>query len=193
MRTFYGNMGNVTLLTVKQFKLFNDMPGSLLICEFDWEFNPDPELGVIDTHQTNLEDSLKTRRLASFDIDITIRNRQPREEFGVPGTVDVKEELSRRLKKSAFEEEEILMLRLDLGNFAPLNEHYDPNGNDFGKTRYALRLSFTNKSPIPSRDKWNDYYQPMLEGMNWEKETTWFNRKLRDPSSNEWAFHTRQR
>jgi hypothetical protein len=143
---------------------------------------------VIDTRQRDLEDSLHTRQLAKFNLVIKLRNCQPREEFGDFRTLDLKASLLRRLKETAFEEEEYLLVDLELGNFPPDCDTNSPNSDAFGRTRWGLRLSFRDKSPIPALDKWQEKYHNMVESQYWESETNWFSRKLRDRSNDGWTF-----
>ncbi|KAF3766685.1 hypothetical protein M406DRAFT_355329 [Cryphonectria parasitica EP155] len=163
-------------------KLLSDGPGTLLVCEFDWEFNedyngPGTAEKKVDTRQEDLEDSLRTRQIAEFAIDIKFRNSQPREEFGF-GSIDIEAANSRRLKETAYEQE-TFFVRLEVGNFPAQHDTNPPDSEAYGKTRWAQRLSFQNKSPIPPRDRWRDSFQGMLEAMNWEIETNWFSHKLR--------------
>ncbi|KAG8169548.1 hypothetical protein KVR01_000293 [Diaporthe batatas] len=158
-------------------KFSNDQPGALLACEFSWEFGePTTSQMLVDTRQKDLEDSLRTRQLGRFRIDVTLRDCQPREEFGCSKEMDIKEAISRRLKETAFEEESFFV-RLEVGNFSPDSDTSLPGSEQYGRTRWALRLAF-DRSPAPSREKWHDGFQGMLEAMNLESETNWFSRKL---------------
>jgi hypothetical protein len=183
------------LIFCRQLKLFNDQPGSLLVCEFDWEIdNYDAQKAkaetIINTYQKDLEDSLRTRQVAKFNLTIKLRNCEPREEFGDFGTLDLKASLLRRLKETAFEEEEDLLVDLEVGNFPPDYDTNSPNSDAFGQTRWGLRLSFRYKSPIPALDKWHEDYHNMVESQFWESETNWFSRKLRGRSTDGWTFKT---
>lgn len=170
-----------------QMRFFNDQPGALLICEFDYEIIGSPPdvtaETVIHTRQKDLEDSLRTHGI-NFYMSMKIRKCDPRPEFGV-SDLDLphKELLVRRLKEIAFQEEEYIQVRLEVGNFPP--EHDYGVQSELGLTRWSLRLKF-QKSPVPSLEKWNEAYQNMAESQHWEADVNWFSRKLR--GSNGWTF-----
>lgn len=178
-----------TNMPLLQMGFFSDGPGYLLICEFDWEILSEPPDAtadtIIDTRQKDLEDSLRTRWVEFF-ISIKIRKCAPREEFGVSDiNVPHKELLIERLKEVAFEEEEYINVKLEVGNFPPQYDHsYDAEKK--GLTRWGLRLVF-QKSPVPSLDKWNEGYLNMAESQHFEAEVNWFSRYLRTPSDG-WKF-----
>jgi hypothetical protein len=175
----------------EQIRMGNDQPGALLLCEFDWEIMYDEADAskvtretIIDTRQKDLEDSLRTRR-TKFMISIKIRKCEPRKEFIAFGPdADLKAALLRRLKDVAFEEEEWIDAKLEVGNFPPEDEH-GVEEKALGLMRWALRLSF-NQSPIPPLEKWNEEFHPMVESMHWERLTNWYSRKLR--GSDGWNF-----
>ncbi|KAF2702767.1 hypothetical protein K504DRAFT_539451 [Pleomassaria siparia CBS 279.74] len=175
--------------------LLNDQPGELLICEFDWEIDSESPQNakaetIVDTHQKDLEDSLRLRQVAKFYINIKLRHCEPRKQFGFSGRFSIKDSLSRRLKKTAFEQEEYIWVYLEVGNFPPAHDTNPVNGDEFGQTRWGLRLSFPRGSPIPSLDKWNEAYHLMVQSQYWEGQTNWFSRKLHGRSIDGWKFNT---
>lgn len=170
-------------MLASQLQLLNDQPGTLLVCEFDWAFNTyNPRDAtadaVVNVQYKSLEDSLRTRRVAHFSLEMKIRRSKPRAEFANFGYQDLEGALARRLTDEAFEEEEYFAVDLKAGNFAPDHDTNDPKSAAFGRTRWGLRLSFRNKSPVPSLSKWKQEFHGMVEAQNWEACTKWYSQRL---------------
>lgn len=118
-----------------------------------------------------------------------IRQCLPRKEFGF-GPQDHKDVLAEQLKQSVFEEEEIFIVALEVGNFTP---DFDYSMlEDRGQTRWGLRLHFLNRSPIPALNKWHEKFQQMASCQNWETATSWFSQKLHGRGINGWNFKEEQ-
>lgn len=166
----------MTLTPSSKLKLLNDQPGALLVCEFGWALHTYNERHtkadtIIDTQYKGLENSLRTRQVASFSLELKLRKTKSRKEFGNFDNLDVEESLVRRLKEEAFEEEEYFDVILEAGNFAPDHDTNHPESDEYGLNRWVLRLSFYPRSPIPSIDKWQENYHGMVEAQNWQGRT----------------------
>ena len=138
---------------------------------------------MVNVQHKSLADSLRTRHVARLNLEMKIRRSKPRAEFGDFGDQDLEAALARRLTEEAFEEEEYFYVDLEVGNFAPDFDTNVPESEAYGRTRWGLRLSFLDKAPVPSLDKWMEEFHGMAEAQNWPALTKWYSQRLPLPWS----------